>query len=107
MRQTIVAAALPLLLLLTAPVGAGEVPGWRCSSVIISRGDTRAEVLDKCGEPSGRETVTEPRYVRNANGSMRQMGVVTYEIFTYEGSHRIPVRLTFEEGKVSKLEYID
>jgi hypothetical protein len=45
--------------------------------------------------------------VRNANGSMRQMGVVTYEIFTYDGSNRIPVRLTFEEGKVSKIEYVD
>jgi hypothetical protein len=107
MRQWTVAAALPLLLVSAESARAAEIPGWRCSNVIISRGDTRATVIDKCGEPSAHETVTEPRYVRNANGTMRQMGVVTREFFTYEGSNRIPVRLTFDEGKVSKIEYVD
>jgi hypothetical protein len=106
MRHWSLSAALPLLLLL-APGHATEIPSWRCSNVLISRGDASAEVLDKCGEPSARETVTEPVYARNANGSTRQVGVVERELWTYESSNRIPVRLTFEEGTITRIEYVE
>jgi hypothetical protein len=75
--------------------------------VLISRGDASTDVLDKCGEPNARETVTEPVYARNANGGTRQIGVVERELWTYDRSNRIPVRLTFEEGKITRIEYID
>ena len=107
MRHWTLAAALPLLLFLEAPARAAEVPNWRCSNVLISRGDAPDRVLDKCGEPSGRETVTEPMYARNANGSMRQIGTVERVRWTYRASNRIPVQVTFEEGKVSRIEYLD
>lgn len=107
MRHSTFAVAVPLVLFLLAPARAAEVDTWRCSNVLISRGDDPAKVLDKCGEPTGRETVTEPVYARNANGSTRQIGVVARELWTYEASNRIPVRLTFEEGKVTRIEYID
>jgi hypothetical protein len=107
MRHWTLVAALPLLLLVSAAARAAEVDSWRCSNVLISRGNASAEVLDKCGEPSARETVTEPVYARNANGSTRQIGVVERELWTYDRSNRIPVRLTFEEGKITRIEYID
>lgn len=107
MRHWMLAVALPLLLFPGAPARAAEIDSWRCSNVLISRGDAPAEVLDKCGEPSARETVTEPVYARNANGGTRQIGVVEREIWTYDRSNRIPVRLTFEEGKITRIEYVD
>lgn len=107
MRHSTYAAAVPLFLLVVAPAGAADVDTWRCRNVLISRGDEPAKVLDRCGEPSARETVTEPMYARNANGSTRQIGVVERELWTYDRSNRIPVRLTFEEGKVTRIEYLD
>ena len=107
MRHRIIATASLLLLFHGAAATAAEIDNWRCSSVVISRGDESAKVLDKCGEPSARETVTEPVYARNANGGTRQIGVVERELWTYESSNRIPVRVTLEEGKVVRIEYID
>jgi hypothetical protein len=107
MPHWILAATLPLLLIGEDSARADEIDSWRCSNVLISRGDDPAKVRDKCGEPTGRETVTEPMYARNANGSTRQIGVVERELWTYEASNRIPVRLTFEEGKITRIEYID
>ena len=107
MRHWILAAALPLLLIHEGPARADEIDSWRCSNVLVSRGDALAKVRDKCGEPSARETVTEPIYARNANGGTRQIGVAERELWTYEASNRIPVRVTFEEEKVVRIEYID
>ncbi|HEY7672685.1 MAG TPA: DUF2845 domain-containing protein [Gammaproteobacteria bacterium] len=84
-----------------------EVDTWRCSSVVISRGDPDSKVLEKCGEPTARETVTEPIYARNASGGTRQIGAVERELWTYDRSNRIPVRLTFEEGKLVSIESLD
>jgi hypothetical protein len=107
MRHPKFAAVLPLLLAGFSAARAAEVDSWRCSNVLISRGDASTDVLDKCGEPNARETVTEPVYARNANGGTRQIGVVERELWTYDRSNRIPVRLTFEEGKITRIEYID
>jgi hypothetical protein len=107
MRHWTYAAALLPLLFQAAPARAAEVDSWRCSNVLISRGDTPDHVLDKCGQPSGRETISEPMFARNANGSMRQIGVVESELWTYERSARIPVRLTFQEGKLTRIEYLE
>jgi hypothetical protein len=100
-------AALPLLLLAVAEAHGADVDTWRCSNTVISRNDPADKVLDRCGEPSARETVTEPVYARNANGGTRQIGVVERELWTYDRSNRIPVRLTFEEGKITRIEYLD
>jgi hypothetical protein len=107
MRQSTFAAALLPFLLAGATARGAEVDTWRCGNKVISRGDASADVLDNCGEPSARETVTEPVYARNANGSTRQIGVVERELWTYDRSNRIPVRLTFEEGKITRIENLD
>jgi hypothetical protein len=99
--------ALALLLLAVAGAHGADVDTWRCSNTVISRNDPADKVLDRCGEPSARETVTEPVYARNANGGTRQIGVVERELWTYDRSNRIPVRLTFEEGKITRIEYLD
>jgi hypothetical protein len=107
MRHLRSAAVFPLLFLACAAARGAEVDNWRCSNVLISKGDATDKVLDKCGEPTGRETVTEPVYARNANGGTRQIGVVERELWDYDRSNRIPVRLTFEEGKVTRIEYLE
>jgi hypothetical protein len=107
MRHGTLVAALPLLVLAGSGARGADVDSWRCSNVVISRGDPASKVLDRCGEPSARETVTEPVYARNANGSMRQIGEIERELWTFDRSNRIPVRLTFEEGKITRIEYID
>jgi hypothetical protein len=100
-------AALPLLFLAVAEVRGADVDTWRCSNTVIARNDSIDKVLDRCGEPNARETVTEPVYARNVNGGTRQIGVVERELWTYDRSNRIPVRLTFEEGKITRIEHID
>jgi hypothetical protein len=107
MRHRKLVATLPLLVLAVAHARAADVDSWRCSNTVISRNDAADKVLDRCGEPNARETVTEPVYARNANGSTRQIGVVERELWTYDGSNRIPIRLTFEEGKITRIEYLD
>jgi hypothetical protein len=88
-------------------VQAAEVDSWRCGSVIIRRGETLAEVRDHCGEPTLQQTVSEPVFARNSNGGVREIGVTQIDHWTYERSGRIPVRLTFEEGKLTRIEYLE
>jgi hypothetical protein len=78
----------------------------RCGSSLIQEGATAGAVLEKCGQPSGKETFTEPVFVRRIDGTTYQSGTTTREVWRYKrGSGQFPAVLTFEMGVLKKLEF--
>lgn len=62
-----------------APVSGGE-----CSAKIVEIGDTKFEVLRKCGQPATRKQVTERR-MEPLDPLLRRRYAVTVERWTYRG----------------------
>ncbi|MEP7242963.1 MAG: DUF2845 domain-containing protein [Gammaproteobacteria bacterium] len=79
----------------------------RCGSSLVSTGMQMSYVLDKCGTPDDKQTISEPILGRNAIGGTYQAGTATREIWTYKrGQGKFPAVLTFEGGELKKLEFI-
>ena len=78
----------------------------RCGSSVIQEGDAQIDVEKKCGAPSSKQTLTEPVYARNVNGTTRQVGTTSKDVWRYDrGSRAFPAVLTFEKGVLKKLEF--
>jgi hypothetical protein len=75
-------------------------PGPGCDDRIISLGDTKADVLIKCGEPFTKESYQEE--VRERIGARSRRTVyVTVETWTYNfGPQRFMRMLTFRNGQI-------
>ena len=98
--------------LLTLP---GFADAFRCSGSIVDIGDTKAEVLAKCGEPSLTEEKEveiaavrkSPRRRRRerARGRAGASATVNVEEWTYNfGSNRFMQILTFVDLELTKIE---
>ena len=88
MRAT---SVLPILLALGL-AGTADAASMRCGSSIVKTGDTKLEVLDKCGEPALREVVSGADDVK-------------VEIWTYRGSPtRLTRVLTFRGSRLERIE---
>jgi len=80
---------------------------FRCGTKLVTAGMAREQVISMCGEPSERKSEEVPQMVRNANGSMRQVGTVTIERWTYNrGSSQFPTVLEIQEGKVKSITLV-
>ena len=88
---------------------------FRCEDKLVSRGDTKFEVLSKCGEPTWTEKRTVKRietfYDDASPGNQRHRNpgaiVVPVEVeeWTYNlGPGRLIQILTFENGRLVKVE---
>lgn len=84
---------------------------FRCGSKLVSKGDTRAEVLAKCGGPADR--VAQRSVYRRpmiwAHGRPYYIGEdpmeVPVESWTYNlGPNKLMRRLRFEDGIVADIE---
>lgn len=100
------AAVLVLGLLASSPAFA-----FRCGTRLVSEGDTRTEVLAKCGEPADR--VTQRSVYRRpmiwAHGRPYYIGEdymeVPVETWTYNlGPNKLMRRVRFENGFVAEIE---
>ncbi len=100
------AAVLILGLLASSPAFA-----FRCGSKLVSEGDTRTEVLAKCGEPA--DKVTQRSVYRRpmiwAHGRPYYIGddymEVPVESWTYNlGPNKLMRRVRFENGLVADIE---
>ena len=100
------AAVLVLGLLACSPAFA-----FRCGSDLIVEGDTRGEVLAKCGEPTDvialRSVFRRPMIW--TNGRPYYIGTdymeVPVESWVYNlGPHKLMRRLRFEDGVVAEIE---
>jgi hypothetical protein len=77
-----------------------EPPGPYCDDRIISKGDTKVDVLTKCGEPFHKESHEEE--IREwLDGTASRTVSVTVEEWTYNfGPNRFMRIYTFRNGKV-------
>jgi hypothetical protein len=86
--------------------------GFRCSGKIISVGNTRDFVLDKCGEPTSIEERTERiargfkhRYPESHEELNYVIGEVQVEVWTYNLGRTQFIRyLTFRNGRLVAIE---
>ena len=85
--------------------GIAHADSLDCGTRIISSGDSKVEVLLKCGEPFFQEVVGERKIVRRWMGIYMGSKTVLIEKWTYNlGSNRFLRILTFEGGELKKIE---
>lgn len=93
-------------LILAFAIPAAQADTFRCGSKLIMVGDTVGKVLERCGDPTNKQVITEPVRAATALGGTVQMGTYTYEIWRYgRGNGKFPALLRIEGGVVKKLEY--
>jgi hypothetical protein len=97
------AAALGGLVLALAPAAAAA-DSLSCGAGIVSTGDSKLDVLAKCGRPSLREAAVEERVVDVPTGAARRV-VAPVERWTYDlGRSRFIQVITLSRGKVVGFE---
>lgn len=98
----------PLLVLLAitlaAPALADE--NFRCGKWIASSDMSPSELLQKCGEPTRRESTIEDVMARNPNtGLVTRVGESLVEVWTYDrGATAPPMVVTIKDGKIKSIE---
>ena len=100
-----------LSLIFTGSFTALAGSGFRCSGKIISIGNTRDYVLDKCGEPTTIEDRTERlargfryRYPESHEEPNYVIREIQIEVWTYNlGSTQFIRYLTFKNGKLVRI----
>ena len=95
---------LPLGAALLLPLTAGAET-FRCGKWLISPDMTVAELVNKCGAPTSKESKTEDVRARQANGTMVTMGQSTTERWTYDrGSQAAPMVVVIIDGEIKSIE---
>ena len=99
MKSLVLAAALLL------PVAASADETFRCGKWIASSAMTVAELTEKCGEPTSRESKTEDVKARNNNvGLMMKVGETTVETWTYERGANPAMVVIIVDGKIKSID---
>jgi hypothetical protein len=95
------------LLLCSAPAAADA---FRCDNLLVTTGDTRGEVIAKCGEPAeiSHRTILRRAYVR-IHGRYYPSGgdyfEIPVELWIYNlGPNRFMRLVRFEDGVVEEIE---
>ena len=88
---------LGLLLVLAVPPA--QATSMRCGSALINEGQSAAEVLRTCGEPTQRQR-TEPALA--ANGELRE-GAVSVEEWVYGPQNGLYRHLKFIDGRLVQI----
>ena len=80
----------------------------RCGSHLIQEGDDAFSVIDKCGEPTKRMTITAPMYASADGGGSYPTGVIaTTELWRYDrGSGSFPAIITIVDGFVQSIRFV-
>jgi hypothetical protein len=100
MRTVVQVCFLALLLLLPH---AGLAASIDCGGGIISEGDTRADLLAKCGPPDSKES-HEEELIERLDQGVRQKTFITIEEWTYDfGPARFSRIVTLRNGKVADI----
>lgn len=91
------------LLALTPNIALSET--FRCGSYLVSTPLSVAELIQKCGQPSSRQTSTEDVRTRVAGGGTQRVGTTTTEIWRYDrGSGSFPMIVTIIDGVIESLQ---
>ena len=97
-------------LLLPATAPAGTVESIRCEGGLVSVGDSKLDLLGRCGPPTLREAQQVERSTRHrdeGNGvSERSSSAVRVERWTYDlGPRRFMEHVTLELGVVTRIDH--
>jgi len=99
MKSLVLAAALLL------PIAASADETFRCGKWIASSAMTVAELTEKCGEPTLRESKTEDVKARNNNvGLMMKVGETTVETWTYERGANPAMVVIIVDGQIKSID---
>ena len=99
MKSLVLAAALLL------PVAASADETFRCGKWIASSAMTVAELTEKCGEPTSRESKTENVKARNNNvGLMMKVGETTVETWTYDRGANPAMVVIIVDGQIKSID---
>ena len=99
MKSLVLAAALLL------PVAASADETFRCGKWIASSAMTVAELTEKCGEPTLRESKTEDVKARNNDfGLTMKVGETTVETWTYERGANPAMVVIIVDGQIKSID---
>jgi hypothetical protein len=78
---------------------------FRCGKWIVSSDLAVEDLLQKCGEPTTRESRSQDILVRNQYGLMINNGVTVTETWTYDrGTRAAPMVVTIVDGKIRSID---
>jgi hypothetical protein len=99
-------AALALALLALVVPGRALPDGIQCDRGIVSVGDTKVDLLAKCGDPTLRDVRLEKVIVPGADGAPPTAAAVrVIESWTYDlGPNRLVRLVTIADGRVAAIE---
>ena len=94
-----------LAALLLLPLAASADETFRCGKWIASSAMTVAELIEKCGEPTSRESKTEDVKARNNNfGLMMKVGETTVETWTYDRGANPAMVVIIVDGHIKSID---
>jgi len=93
---------------MVSPCTSATAGTLRCGSYLIQEGDDAFSVIDKCGEPTKRMTITQPVYASAADGGTYPTGVIANsELWRYDrGSGSFPALITVVDGFVQSIRFV-
>lgn len=101
MKATFMLAAALLVL----PFVASADETFRCGNWIASSDMSVDQLLQKCGEPTTRESKTEDVLVRNRdNGLMLKTGETLIETWTYDRGANPAMVVTIIDGRIKSID---
>ncbi len=81
----------------------GTACAFSCNGRVVSTGDTKAEVVMKCGEPAGKDSRTE-EIIEKTDADTKRKVVVMFDEWTYDLGPDTLVRiLTFTDGRLANI----
>jgi hypothetical protein len=103
--RTAIASLLAFIVLIYAAPSQAET--LRCGSKLITVGETKSQILAKCGEPDFVENVEAPVRARGLDGRVVVVGSTNQEVWTYKRAPgKFPAVLTFEGITLRSIEFI-
>lgn len=97
-----------MLAILLSFAGAADANGsLRCKGRILNVGDTAAQVLALCGDPTSQTSSMVPVRAAVRGGFTRFAGFSTSEQWVYDrGYGKFPAVLYMYEGKIRRIEHL-
>ena len=98
-----------LAFLVILALSMGEAYALRCGNKLVSEGDTKIELLQKCGEPTyithRKERFPIRFYDYHLNDHRLSYEIVYVEEWIYNfGPNRFMQSIIFRDGRISKIE---
>ena len=93
-----------LAALLMLPLVASADESFRCGKWIASSEMSVSELVQKCGEPTKRESKTEDVQARNQYGLMVKVDETTTETWTYDRGADPAMVVTIVDGRIKSID---